>query len=538
MKRLTQTLVLCLLTTFPVLAQSNYVSEVWVSDLGNGKYKNPVLYADYSDPDACRVGDDFYMTSSSFGCLPGLQILHSKDLVNWTFIGAAVPDALAPIQTPERPEHGNRIWAPSIRHHNGEFYIFWGDPDQGAFMVKAKDPKGPWSEPVLVKAGKGIIDTCPLWDEDGKVYLVHAYAGSRAGLKSVITICELNAEATKTITPSRIVFDGHEAHQTCEGPKFYKRNGYYYIFLVHSLRDRWMRTEACFYSDSLEGEFTGGDVLCDDRGYCGQGVAQGGIVDTPDGKWYAMLFQDSGAVGRIPILLPVTWKDHFPFFGQNGHVPEEIEVHSTRPGYIYQPLVGSDDFCNGLLPRWQFNHDPDPRYYHLDALQGTYTITTREVCTELTQAVNTLTQRMGYPSCAAEVTVDASALKEGDVAGLCALQSCYAAVGITKHHGKYEVLMLDKKEDGILDMTEGTVVESHQMDFRLEADFCNMKDEARCYYRVNKGDWLPIGTVHKLYFKLDHFTGCRFGLFCYAAEETGGSACFRDFKYYDVDEIS
>ena len=191
-----------------------------------------------------------------------------------------------------------------------------------------------------------------------------------------------------------------------------------------------------------------------------------------------------------------------------------------------------------LLPRWQFNHDPDPRYYHLDALQGTYTITTREVCTELTQAVNTLTQRMSYPSCAAEVTVDASALKEGDVAGLCALQGCYAAVGITKRHGKYEVLMLDKKEDGILDMTEGTVVESHQMDFRLEADFCNMKDEARCYYRVNKGDWLPIGTVHKLYFKLDHFTGCRFGLFCYAAEETGGSACFRDFKYYDVDEIS
>ncbi len=196
MKRLTQTLAFCLLTVFTAVAQKNYVSEVWVSDLGNGKYKNPVLYADYSDPDACRVGDDFYMTSSSFNCLPGLQILHSKDLVNWTIIGAAVPNALSPIETPERPEHGNRVWAPAIRHHNGEFYIFWGDPDQGAFMVKAKDPKGPWSEPVLVKAGKGIIDTCPFWDEDGKVYMVHAYAGSRAGLKSVITICELNAEAT------------------------------------------------------------------------------------------------------------------------------------------------------------------------------------------------------------------------------------------------------------------------------------------------------------------------------------------------------
>ena len=139
-------------------------------------------------PGCMSCSDDFYLTSSSFGCLPGLQILHSKDLVNWSIISAAVPTALPPVTTPERPEHGNRVWAPSIRHHNGEFYIFWGDPDQGAFMVKAKDPQGPWTEPVLVKPGKGIIDTCPLWDEDGKVYLVHAYAGSRAGLKSVITI--------------------------------------------------------------------------------------------------------------------------------------------------------------------------------------------------------------------------------------------------------------------------------------------------------------------------------------------------------------
>ena len=195
MKRLAQTLGLCLLMTTPAIAQENYVSEVWVADQGNGTYKNPILYADYSDPDACRVGDDFYMTSSSFNCLPGLQILHSKDLVNWNIIGAAVPYALPPIETPERPEHGNRVWAPAIRHHDGEFYIFWGDPE------------GPWSEPVLVKAGKGIIDTCPLWDEDGKVYLVHAYAGSRAGLKSVIAICELNADATKAISQSRIVFD-------------------------------------------------------------------------------------------------------------------------------------------------------------------------------------------------------------------------------------------------------------------------------------------------------------------------------------------
>lgn len=202
MKRL---ITLCLLGgCFLSAPAQNYVSQAWVADQGNGTYKNPVLYADYSDPDVCRVGDDYYLTSSSFNCLPGLQILHSKDLVNWTIIGAAVPYALPPV-TDVRPEHGNRVWAPSIRHHNGEFYIFWGDPDQGAFMVKAKDPKGPWSEPVLVKAGKGIIDTTPLWDDDGRVYLVHAYAGSRAGLKSVITICELSADASKAITQSRII---------------------------------------------------------------------------------------------------------------------------------------------------------------------------------------------------------------------------------------------------------------------------------------------------------------------------------------------
>ena len=217
MKKLTTILGLCLMTALPATAQ-NYVSKVWVADKGDGTYRNPIIHADYSDPDACRVGDDYYMTASSFNCIPALQILHSKDLVNWTIVNAAVPYALEPIEAVEKPEHGNRVWAPSIRFHNNEFYIFWGDPDQGVFMTKTKDPRGTWSKPVLVKAAKGIIDTTPLWDEDGRVYLVHAFAGSRAGLKSVLAVCELNAEANQAITESRIVFDGHEHHETCEGP--------------------------------------------------------------------------------------------------------------------------------------------------------------------------------------------------------------------------------------------------------------------------------------------------------------------------------
>ena len=210
-------------------SEKPYVSDVWVADLGNGKYHNPILCADYSDPDVCRVGDDYYMTASSFNCLPGLPILHSKDLVNWTIIGHAVAHTLPPVETPERPEHGNRVWAPAIRHHNGTFYIFWGDPDQGAYMVSAKDPRGTWTAPKLIKPAKGLIDTCPLWDDDGKVYLYHAYAGSRAGLKSILAVCELDPETLVATTQSRIIFDGHIDHPTCEGAKIHKYNGKYYF---------------------------------------------------------------------------------------------------------------------------------------------------------------------------------------------------------------------------------------------------------------------------------------------------------------------
>ena len=370
MKRLTQTLAFCLLTVFTAVAQKNYVSEVWVSDLGNGKYKNPVLYADYSDPDACRVGDDFYMTSSSFNCLPGLQILHSKDLVNWTIIGAAVPYALTPIETPERPEHGNRVWAPSIRHHNGKFYIFWGDPDQGAFMVKAKDPKGPWTEPVLVKPGKGIIDTCPLWDEDGKVYLVHAYAGSRAGLKSVITICELNKEATKAITPSRIIFDGHEAHQTCEGPKFYKRNGYYYIF--HPAGGVPTGWQVVLRSKNVYGPYKWKTVLAQGDSPV-NGPHQGAWVDTPSGEDWFFHFQDVGAYGRLVHLQPMKWVNDWPVIGidKDGDGCGEPVLTYQKPniGKTYPICTPqeSDEFDGYTLsPQWQWHANINEKwaYYY------------------------------------------------------------------------------------------------------------------------------------------------------------------------------
>lgn len=360
----------------PLAAQQteNYVSKVWVADQGDGTYKNPVLYADYSDPDACRVGDDFYMTSSSFNCLPGLQILHSKDLVNWTLIGAAIPYKLTPESTPERPEHGNRVWAPSIRHHNGEFYIFWGDPDQGAFMVKAKDPQGPWTEPVLVKAGKGIIDTCPLWDDDGKVYLVHAYAGSRAELKSVIAICELNAEATQAITPSRIVFDGHEAHETCEGPKFYKKGDYYYIF--HPAGGVPTGWQVVLRSENVYGPYEWRTVLAQGDTPV-NGPHQGAWVDTPTGEDWFLHFQDVGAYGRLVHLQPMKWVDGWPVIGEDkdgdGCGQPVLTHKKPNVGKTYPVCTPqeSDEFDGYTLsPQWQWHANINEKWAYYAGNHG------------------------------------------------------------------------------------------------------------------------------------------------------------------------
>jgi beta-xylosidase len=213
---------------FTGICQERYKSSVWVADNGNGTFKNPVINADYSDPDAVRVGDDYYMIASSFDAVPCIPILHSKDLVNWTIIGHALKHQ-PPYEVFNKTQHGNGVWAPAIRYHNDEFYIYYPDPDFGIYLIKAKNISGPWSEPHLVEAGKGLIDPCPLWDDDGKAYLTHAYAGSRAGVKSIIVVKEMSKEGNKIIGDAVLVFDGHTQDPTAEGPKFYKRNGYYYI---------------------------------------------------------------------------------------------------------------------------------------------------------------------------------------------------------------------------------------------------------------------------------------------------------------------
>src|SRR5687767_2549340 len=212
----------------PLFPAQTSVSKVWSADNGDGTFRNPIIHADYSDPDVVRVGSDYYMTASSFNAAPGLPILHSKDLVNWRLINYVFEEQ-EPRDVFNKAQHGGGVWAPSIRFHNGEYYIFYPDPDFGIYMTKTKDPSGKWSKPVLVKAGKGWIDPCPLWDDDGQAYLVSAFAGSRAGIKTILIVSKMDPAGSRLLDDGVLVFDGHDKHPTVEGPKFYKRDGYYYI---------------------------------------------------------------------------------------------------------------------------------------------------------------------------------------------------------------------------------------------------------------------------------------------------------------------
>ncbi|MFB6344007.1 glycoside hydrolase 43 family protein [Saccharicrinis sp. FJH62] len=360
-KFITKTVFTVMLCMPALLMAQQSVSKVWVADNGDGTYSNPILHADYSDPDVVRVGDDFYMTSSSFNCVPGLPILHSKDLVNWELIGYGL-NRLEYAEGFEKPQHGNGIWAPCIRYHNDEFYIYFPDPDHGIYMIKAKNAKGPWSDPVCVKAGKGLIDPTPLWDDDGKVYLAYAFAGSRATIKSVIMITELNSEGTAAKGQDVMVFDGHKDNPTVEGPKFYKRNGYYYIFApAGGVSTGW---QLAMRSKNIYGPYDYKVVM--DQGKTKiNGPHQGAWIDTPGGENWFIHFQDKEAYGRIVFLEPMVWKNDWPVIGYdpdgNG-VGEPVSTHKKPDVGRSYPITTppeSDEFNTSTFGlQWQWHANP------------------------------------------------------------------------------------------------------------------------------------------------------------------------------------
>ena len=355
-------LFLIAITSFRMAAQNpGFISKSWVSDQGNGKYRNPVLHADYSDPDVIRVGSTFYMVASSFNCVPGLPVLKSADLVNWNLIGYALT-SLIPYEKYCRVQHGNGPWAPCIRFHNKEFYIYYPDPDQGIYLVKATDPAGPWSDPVLVHEGKGLIDPSPLWDDDGKAYLTFAFAGSRAGVKSVLMVSRMNPVGTKLIGVPVMVFDGSKDHPTVEGPKFYKRNGFYYLFApAGGVKPGW---QLALRSKNVFGPYEVKKVL-EQGNSTTNGPHQGGWVTTPAGEDWFVHFQDKEAYGRIIHLQPMKWINNWPVIGidEDGDGTGNPVLEYTKPnvGKTF-PVVTppEDDEFNGNTPglQWQWQANP------------------------------------------------------------------------------------------------------------------------------------------------------------------------------------
>ena len=442
---------LLMMLALPMAALAQYKSQVWSPDNGNGTYTNPVINADYSDPDVCVAGEDYYLTASSFNCIPGLPILHSKDLVNWEIVGHAVKE-LEPKQEFDRPSHGNGIWAPSIRYHNGEFYIYWGDPDYGVFMVKAKDPAGEWSKPLCVIPGKGLIDTTPLWDDDGRCYLVNAYANSRSRFASVIAIRELSADGTKPIGNPVIIYDGNGTEsRTCEGPKIYKRDGWYWVMFpaggVPTGFQVAMRSKNPF------GPYESKVVLAQGKTKI-NGPHQGAWVHTKFGEDWFLHFQDKEAYGRVVHLQPVTWKDNWPVMGidKDGDYCGEPVTTYRKPKtsgkvQVVNPAE-SDEFSDtrlGLQWQWHANYNET---FGMPTAFGSYRVYTHKVSEKfqnLWEVPNLLLQKTLADKFTATTKIRFTSKDQNQTGGLLMMGLDYSGLVVKRVGNDFQLLQISCK---------------------------------------------------------------------------------------------
>lgn len=474
----------------PAMAQ--YRSEVWVSDEGNGMYRNPVLHADYSDPDVCAVGEDYFLTASSFNCTPGLPILHSKDLVNWKIVNYALKK-VEPVEYYNEPRHGKGVWAPSIRFHEGMYYIYWGDPDFGIFMVKTRDPYGEWDAPVLVKAGKGMIDPCPLWDDDGRVYLAHAWAGSRAKFNSVLTVCELNKEGTKVISDPVLVFDGNDGvNHTVEGAKFYKRNGFYYLFApAGGVVSGW---QLVMRSKNVYGPYEPRIVMAQGKTDI-NGPHQGGWVDTPAGESWFLHFQDKGAYGRVLHLNPMKWVNDWPVIGVDrdgdgcGDPVSRYRKPKTDKTYPIETPVESDEFDTrklGLQWEWHANYQD---VFGFTTNMGYVRIYGHELSPHFKnfwEVPNLLMQKFPAEEFTATAKLKVSAKDDGQLSGLIVMGWDYSWIGVEKQGEKFllkQAICKDAEQGNLEQVSTLAVLEpSKKFEAGLFPNF-----ERKIYIRVRVG---------------------------------------------------
>ena len=529
----------------------NSPASPWVPDQGDGTYKNPVLFADYSDPDAIRVGDDFFLTSSSFLSAPGLPVLHSKDLVNWTIINHVFAEQ-QPAGFFSKPRHGQGVWAPAIRHHAGRFWITYPDPDFGIYLTTSTDPAGAWTTPQLVLPGKGFIDPCPFWDDDGRLYLVHGWAKSRTGLSNRITLLELSPDGTHALGNGETIIDGDAIPDwhTLEGPKLYKRNGYYYVFapsggVVNGY-------QAVFRAKNIHGPYEHRIVLGQGRTPV-NGPHQGAWVDTPSGEDWFLHFQDRGPFGRVVHLQPMVWQDDWPKMGAdtgNGGPGEPVLAHRkpdvgrTWPISVPQTSDGFDAPSLGL--QWQWNANPRSGWFSLSARQGFLRLCSvpapaarndgSAAVGNLYDAPNFLLQKFPAPAFEVTTALEFSPALTGETAGLAVYGCHYALLGLRSTATGLRLVLLvnnaasepgaEEREEAGIDLAGGPVLLRVTLDARAVCRF---------YYSVDQKTFHPIGGAFQA--SADRWVGARFGLIATAA--TGATATgHADFDWFRITPFS
>ena len=511
----------------------------WVADRGDGTYQNPVLFADYSDPDAVRVGEDFYLVASSFLAAPGLPILHSKDLVNWTIINHIFAQQ-PPVEHFSKPRHGEGVWAPAIRHHEGKFWVFYPDPDFGLYLSTAADAAGKWTEPVLIKKGKGLIDPCPFWDEDGQLYLIHGWAKSRAGISNLLTLHKLSADGTAVLDAGEVIIDGAKlpGWTTIEGPKLYKRNGDYFVFApAGGVATGY---QAVFRAQNIYGPYENRIVL--EQGQTAiNGPHQGAWVDTPTGEHWFLHFQDRGPFGRVVHLQPMTWReDGWPVMGSDPDGDgkgEPILVHKKpnvgRSYPIAAPQTSDEFSAEQLGLQWQWNANPRAKWASLSKQPGFLRLASVPAPStrnngarspnSLYDAPNFLLQKFPAPEFVATTCLKFSPEASGEFAGLVVFGFDYALLGLRQTDaGLKLVYRVNQKANQ--PGNEEREIASVNASAPLVYLRVNVRSDAMCEftYSFDNQSFTPIAETFKA--SVDRWIGAKVGVIASApsgAEKTG-----------------
>jgi beta-xylosidase len=506
-----------------------------------------VLYADYSDPDVVRVGPDFYLTSSSFLAVPGLPILHSRDLVNWTIIGHALPVQL-PADHFLLPRHGEGVWAPAIRHHEGKFWVTYPDPDYGIYLTTATIAAGPWSIPVLIEGGKGLIDPCPFWDDDGQLYLIHAWAKSRAGISNLLTLQKLTADGTHALDAGTVIIDGNKIPDwnTLEGPKLYKKNGYYYVFAPSG--GVTAGYQAVFRARNIYGPYEHRVVLAQSTTNV-NGPHQGAWVDTPSGQDWFLHFQDLGPYGRVVHLEPMAWHDDWPAIGEDpadGGRGQPVLTHRKPDvGATYpacEPQTTDEFDGNGLGPQWQWNANPKgswaslsdrPGYLRLACVPAPATRNNGSPSPDsIYDAPNFLLQKFPAPEFMVTTEMEFAPAAAGERAGLAVFGFDYALLGVERTEGGLRLFYAVNRGANKPGARESTIAERECSGAPLYLRVSVGRGAACQFsYSLDQRIFTPIGGPFQA--TGDRWIGAKVGLIANASPATTSTG-HADFEWFHV----